>query len=212
MIDNPQYNFGFTAGAAMLNETRAMAEAYLDCGCDWERTKEKVLKENILSKEKVSTAKRYFSLIKERLETLNTAELHAFVNGSVSTQRTLVLLAICKAYSFIYDFINEYVRECFYNLQEKVTHTVFNEFYNEKKYIHPELENVTEKSVYKMRQVLFRILEQTEIIESANDGTIRRPYLPPELEEMIVKDDAKWLAVFLYSNNEISNLKEVYNG
>ena len=212
MIDNPQYNFGFTAGAAMLNETRAMAEAYLGCGCDWERTKEKVLKENILNKEKVSTAKRYFSLIKERLETLNTAELHAFVNGSVSTQRTLVLLAICKAYSFIYDFINEYVRECFYNLQEKVTHTVFNEFYNEKKYIHPELENVTEKSVYKMRQVLFRILEQTEIIESANDGTIRRPYLAPELEEMIVKDDAKWLAVFLYSNNEISNLKEVYNG
>lgn len=212
MIDNTQYNFGFTAGAAMLNETRAIAEAYLDCGYDWERTKEKVLKENILSKEKVSTTKRYFSLIKERLETLNDAELHAFVNGSVSTQRLLVLLAICKAHSFIYDFINEYVRECFYNLQEKVTQPVFNEFYNEKKYIHPELENVTEKSVYKMRQVLFRILEQTEIIESANDGTIRRPYLSPEFEEMIVKDDAKWLAVFLYSNNEISNLKEVYNG
>ena len=28
------YNIGFTAGAAMLNEMRAVAEAFLDCGGD----------------------------------------------------------------------------------------------------------------------------------------------------------------------------------
>jgi predicted transcriptional regulator len=61
-----------------------------------------------------------------------------------------------------------------------------------------------------MRQVLFRILEQTEIIEDAQSGILRRPYLSEKVEQTIVKDDAKWLAIFLYSNNEISNLHELY--
>ncbi len=89
----------------------------------------------------------------------------------------MVLLAICKAYRFIYDFINEIVRDTYFNRYEKISKTSFNEFFNEKKYEHPELEKVTEKSVGKMRQVLFRILEQTELIEDTNSGLIRRPYL-----------------------------------
>jgi hypothetical protein len=99
--------------------------------------------------------------MKQRLEALNDAELHMLVNSTVAVRRLLILLAICKAHAFIYDFITESVRECFYNMHEKVTHASFNEFYNEKKYEHPELEKVTEQTVAKMRQVIFRILEQT---------------------------------------------------
>ena len=102
------------------------------------------------------------------------------------------------------------MRDCFYNQYEKVSHANFNEFYNEKKYEHPELEQVTEQTIAKMRQVIFRILEQTEIIEDAESGILRRPYLSEKLESLIVKDDPKWLAIFLYSNNEISNLNDLY--
>ena len=91
-----------------------------------------------------------------------------------------------------------------------MTNADFNEFFNEKKYEHPELERVTEQTVHKMRQVTFRILEQTELIESAESGELRRPYLTESLERLIVQDDAKWLAIYLYSNNEISNLHDLY--
>lgn len=208
--NNNVYNMAFTAGAAMLSETLAVAEAYLDCGQDWELTREKTIKENLMSKGKLSSNQRYFQLMKQRIEVLNNEEIQMLVHGSVSARRQLILLAICKAYRLIFDFINENVRECFYNFHESISHANFNEFFNEKKYEHPEMEKISELSIYKMRQVIFRILEQTELIESAESGELRRPYLTEELERMIVKDDAKWLAIYLYSNNEISNLHDLY--
>ena len=184
------YNIGFTAGAAMLNEMLAVAEAFLDCDGDWEKTKDKTFKENLME--------------------MNEVELSLLVEGTAAVRRLIVLLAICKAHSFIFDFISENVRECFYNQYEKVTQANFNEFFNEKKYIHPELEAVTDQTVAKMRQVVFRILEQLEVIESVDTGLLQRPYLPEKVERAIVKDDPKLLAAFLYSNNEISNAISLY--
>jgi len=207
---NDIYNISFTAGAAMMNETLAVAEALLECDGDWVRTREKTCKENLMNKGKASSNQRYFLLVKQRLEALNDAELHMLINSTVAVRRLLILLGICKAHAFINDFITEGVRECFYNLQGKVTYASFNEFYNEKKYEHPELEKVTEQTVAKMRQVIFKILEQTGIIESVESGELRRPYLTELLERLIVQDDAKWLAIYLYSNKEISNLHDLY--
>jgi hypothetical protein len=210
MNETTLYNMSFTAGAAMLNETNAVASALLDCNGDWDKTKEITFKENLMQKDKAASNARYFALMKQRLETLNQAELEMLVNSTVAIRRQLVLLAICKAHPFIYDFISENVRDCFYNQYEKVTHANFNEFYNEKKYEHPELEQVSEDTVYKMRQVTFRILEQTELIEDINSGILRRPYLSEAIERLVVQDDPKWLAIYLYSDNEISNLRDLY--
>ena len=204
------YNMSFTAGAAMLNETYAVAQALIDCNGDWDRTKDITFKENLMQKDKATSNARYFALMKQRLETLNQTELEMLVNSTVAVRRQLVLLAICKAHPFIYDFISENVRDCFYNQYEKVAHANFNEFYNEKKYEHPELEQVSEDTVYKMRQVTFRILEQTELIEDINSGIIRRPYLSETIERLVVQDNPKWLAIYLYSDNEISNLRDLY--
>ena len=38
--ENVKYNLTFTAGSAMLNETHAVAEALVECGGDWDKTKE----------------------------------------------------------------------------------------------------------------------------------------------------------------------------
>jgi hypothetical protein len=103
--NNNVYNMAFTAGAAMLSETLAVAEAYLDCGQDWELTREKTIKENLMSKGKLSSNQRYFQLMKQRIEVLNNEEIQMLVHGSVSARRQLILLAICKAYRLIFDFI-----------------------------------------------------------------------------------------------------------
>ena len=149
-------------------------------------------------------------MIKTRIENLNDEGILLLVHSTVAVRRVIVLLAICKAHSLIYDFIAENMRDCFYNFHERVTYANINGFYNDKKYEHRELEHVTELTLNKMRQVIFRILEQTELIESAECGIIKRPYLTEEVERIIVKDNAKWLAIYLYSNNEISNLNDLY--
>lgn len=204
------YNLTFTAGALLMNETCAVAEVYLESGRDWDKTKECAFRENLMRKDKVSTNKRFFSLVKQRIEALNEEELNLLISGSNSIKRLILLLAICKAHSLIFDFLFFNVRDCFFNMNEKVTHANFNEFFNEKKYIHPELESITDLTVNKIRQVVFRILEQAELIDSVDTGILQRPYLPEKLEEVIVKDDPKWLGIYLYSNNEISNIRSIY--
>ena len=200
----------FVAGAAMMNEMYAVANAYLECNGDWELTKEKTFRENLMQKDKLSSNQRYFMLMKQRIEALNESEIYLLVNSTVAVRRAIVLLAICKAHSLICDFISENVRDCFYNFHEKVTYANFNEFYNEKKYIHPELEKVTELTLSKVRQVIFRILEQTELVETAESGIIKRPYLTEEVERMIVKDNTKWIAIDLYYNDAITILNDIY--
>lgn len=204
------YNLSFTAGTLMMNETCAVAEAFLESGHDWESTKERTFKENLMEKEKVSTIKRVFMLVKQRLEALNDDELEQLVHGTAAVRRLILILAICKAHSLVYDFISQNVRECFFNQSEKVTHANFNEFFNEKRYVHSELEAITDNTVAKIRQTIFKMLEQSELIDSVKTGILHRPYLPENLEEIIVKDNPKWLAIYLYSNNEINNARDLY--
>lgn len=200
------YNMSFTAGAAMINETRAVAELYLDSDKNWNMTKERALHENIMQKEKRSSNLRYLALMKQRLEVLNDKEIDLLVNSPVAIQRQIILLAICKAHSFVFDFIREAVRDAYYNQREKISKSTFNEFFREKTVDHLELETVTDKTVDKMRQVIFRILEQCEIIESSETGVLKRPYLSNKIEETIINDNPLLLSAFLYSNNEISSL------
>ena len=210
MSSEQKYNLTFTAGALLMNETCAVAKAYVESGCNWNITRERAFKENLMEKDKVSTNRRFFSLVKQRIETLNEAEIELLVSGNNSIRRLILLLAICKAHVLVFDFIFVNVRECFFNMQEKVTYANFNEFFNEKKYIHSELESITDLTVNKIRQVVFKILEQAELIESVDTGILKRPYLPEKVENVIVKDDPKWLGIFLYSNNEINNARSLY--
>ena len=205
------YNLTFTAGSAMLNETHAVAEAFLQCEGDWNKTKELTFRENLMEKNRLSTNQRVFALMKQRISALNGEELTLLVDGNMAARRQMVLLAICKAHPFIFDFIRENVRESFYSLHEKISHSNFNEFFNEKKYIHTELEQITDLTIAKIRQVIFRILEQTELIESAETGILCRPYLTEQVERVITKDNARWLTIFLYSNTEINSLVSLYS-
>lgn len=209
-MQEEKYRISFTAGTLLMEETCAVAEVFLETGRDWNRTRECALRENLMRKEKVSTNKRLFSLVKQRIEVLNEEEQNLLVAGTNSVRRLLLLLAVCKAHSFIFDFIFINVRECFFSMHEKITHANFNEFFNESKYVHPELEAITDLTLRKIRQVIFRILEQAELIESIDTGILRRPYLPEHIERIIVKDNPKWLGIYLYSNNEINNAISLY--
>lgn len=179
-------------------------------GGNWVVTKDITLRENLMEKNRFSTKQRMFSLMRQRISTLNEEELNILIDGNMAARRQIVLLAICKAHSFIFDFIRNNVREAFYSMREMVTYADFNEFFNEQKFIHPELEAASESTIAKTRQVVFRVMEQTELIESTETGIMRRPYLSELTERVIAKDNPAWLSIYLYSNNEIARLANIY--
>lgn len=164
-----------------------------------------------MEKNRFSTRQRVFSLMRQRISTLNEEELNILIDGNMAARRQIVLLAVCKAHPFIFDFIRDNVREAFYSMRERVTYADFNEFFNDKRFVHPELEAASEATIAKIRQVVFRIMEQTELVESAKSGIIRRPYLSEMTEHAVAKDNPAWLSIYLYSNNEIVLLANTYS-
>ncbi len=70
MSENEIYNLSFTAGAAMLVETHAVAEVLIECDGDWNMVKDRVFAENIIQKNKKSSTVRYCDLIKQRMNVL----------------------------------------------------------------------------------------------------------------------------------------------
>ena len=70
MSENEIYNLSFTAGAAMLVETHAVAEVLIECDGDWNMVKDRVFAENIIQKNKKSSTARYCGLIKQRMNVL----------------------------------------------------------------------------------------------------------------------------------------------
>lgn len=66
-----------------MNETCTVAEVYLETGRNWATTKDRTFKENLMEKEKLSTNKRFFSLVKQRIEALNESELDLLVQWPI---------------------------------------------------------------------------------------------------------------------------------
>lgn len=209
-VEDKKYKLTFTSGTLMVNETCAVATAFIDSGCDWAVTRERTFRDNLLEKDKETTKKKVFSLVKQRISTLSKDELSLLIDGAMTVKRQMALLGVCKVHALIFDFISVNVRNSFFDLQEKITYANFNEFLNEKKYEHTNLDNIADTTASKIRQAVFRILEQSELIESSNSGLLHRPYLSEDVERSIVMDDPKWLAIFLYSNNEINNACKLY--
>jgi hypothetical protein len=85
----------------------------------------------------------------------------------------------------------------------------YSRFINYKNINHPELLTITPETASKVKQVIFKILEQLGIITSAKNGTIIKPMLSAKSIEVIINGDPNLLSGFLYSHEEIKNIKSV---
>ena len=85
-----------------------------------------------------------------------------------------------------------------------MTYRDFDLFFNKKSEWHPELEKLTVTTISKIRQVLFRIMREADIL-LANDE-INRIHLSARLSKTISKNSKADYLVFPLSDAEISRL------
>jgi hypothetical protein len=194
-----KYSMSFTAGGLLCRESAEVAKLYLSL-TNWANVREKVLEDNILQARTQNTAKRIFREISSRLDLLTKEELTILVEGSYQEQVQILWLAICKRYKFIYDFAVEVIREKFLSLGLQVSFEDYDVFFNSKAEWHDELENLTEKTKNKARQVVFKILREAELL--SKDNIITPCILAPRVFESICNDDQLNLSIFLITENE----------
>ncbi len=190
------YRLSFTAGSLLAVETLKVAQLYNTLG-DWDKVLTAELDEKILQKNKLASSKRQFREIRFRLQTLTDECLDYLPRATPNDQNAIILLANLKTYAFIYEFIIEVLRPKLLVYDDILRDSDYFSFFESKANLHPELTELSDSTKGKIRQVLYRILAESGLLDSVKAKNIRRPTLSPKVVELIRQDDPKWLKALL---------------
>jgi hypothetical protein len=198
-----KYNMSFTAGGLFFKEAQEVAEIYFDYK-NWGEVRKQVLADNVLQAKTKASLKRFIQEIIFRLEQLNEDQLALLISGSIHEKKYLLWYAACKRHKFISEFAVEVIREKFLHLNYKVEQRDFDIFFNRKAEWHDELDGLTVTTVKKIRQVLFRIMREADII--LPDDSINTIHISPKLKGTFSKPTAADFSIFPISDVEIKRL------
>jgi len=198
------YILSYTAASLSLNEIETIANLYATTQ-NWDEVKHQVVEENILQKGAISARKREFVELKKRVDILTEAQLTLLSDATSSELKHLAILSCFKVYKFIYDFATEVMRDKMLLFDFQILDSDYESFYDSKSATYENLNTISQKTQNKLKQVMFKIFEQAEFLDSTKTKNIQKPYLSDRLIELIVQDNPKYLCAFLYSNNDINH-------
>ena len=188
-----KYRLSFGTGNAYLNESNLILKKYLE-NKDWRETEKYSIENNILQTNTLSSSKRIFREISLRLKSLSQQEQEFFIRSNYVDQSILMWISICRTYKFIGDFASMIISEKFSSYQLEIEYSDFNYFFEKQQVLHEELRTLKDSTRKKLRQVIFRIMKDLNIISKDKEIT---PLLPSlELKE-VTKSTRKDLKLFL---------------
>lgn len=202
-MSNNRYSMSFTTGSLFHRESAKMAVLYLKLG-DWNLVRDKIIAENLLQARTLNTLKRVCREIISRLRTLSPGELDFFVEGNHQEQGYFLWIAVCRRYRFIADFAVEVLRERHITLKADLTHKDFDVFFNQKSDWHSELDGISPTTRSKLRQILFRILRETDLLTANN--TINAAMLSQRLLEVITQNSNRDVLYFPIFESDIKGM------
>ena len=188
-----KYEFSLTGSSLRVNEMILFATKYINEG----------LLE--FKSDKGTTNKRMVSEFKKRIDNLTVNQQELLLNSNFSNQKQLAFLSACKTYSLLRDFVIEVVREKYLIMDFNLSDTDYISFIRRKEINHDELANLTDQTQAKVKQVIFKILEQAGIINNVRDKEIQLQLLGGSTKKSIIEDNQEWLKVFLLSDMDIQN-------
>lgn len=172
------YALSFTVGGLLAREGTLIAHEQLRLD-DWSATRAHVVSSNLLQARTTSSSLRVARESIQRLLTLSLDELEYLDEASHTERKQILWVAACRRYTFIGEFAEEVVRERFILMNPILQHDEFERFWAGKSLWHPELENVKTSTKEKLRQNLFRMMQQAGLL--SDDGAI----VPAVLSERI---------------------------
>lgn len=200
------YSFAFIGAYSLIHESVTVAELFKK-NHDWDLVGDMVMRGNMLQKVKRATVVRELREIRKRLSTLSEQELNLLVSGDLAQTKAILLIGVAKTYLFIKDFVVEVLRNKYLSQEFMLFESDYQRFIDSKSVIHPELDELTDKSKHKIRLVILQILTQLGLLSNKNERTITGQRLDRSVVTAIVQDDPALLRVFLYSDNDIESMK-----
>lgn len=195
----------FTTGSLLCLESVKLAGLFVELN-DWNAVRNKVLSENLIQARTQNTLERVCREVISRLKTLSPLEIEFLIKGSFQEQGYLLWVAVCRRYKFIADFAVEIVRERFISLKADLNHEDFDSFFNRKSEWHSELDEIKPATRNKLRQVLFKMLRDAELLTA--DNKINAAMVSPRLAEVIFLNTPQELYIFPMFESDLKGFKE----
>ena len=195
-----RYRLSFTTGGLFVQEAPLVAERYLALR-DWSQTRYQVRNDNLLQVRTAAAALRISKELVSRLELLELTELEELVHGSLRDRGFLLWVAACRRYAIIHDFAVEVLRE-HYLLRRHISFKDYDAFYNSKALWHTELDEIATSTQHKLRQNLFRMLRDADLI--SDQQHIQAAMLSPRVAQLLARRGRDELLVFPASDNDMN--------
>lgn len=196
------YAFSFLSGALYLPESVAVAELLRVHG-DWQEAARRVAEDNHLRKRTTASRTRVLREIRYRLQQFTHKELDFFCAADSRDQRQLLFIAICQRFRIIREFVEEVLRPKALALDNQLYPADFARFFDRKGADAPEIDQLTDKSRAKVKQVLIRMLAEAGLLDSTGSQRLQRPVPSRALARLMAETDAGRLRFLLLSDADI---------
>ena len=196
-----RYCLSFTAVGLRPDLAAVIAGVYLEEG-DWDRTKSAVLERNALQARSASSGKRLELELRQRLQQLQTAQLELLAKGTSDERSAMAWLAVLKRIPIAQELTRELLADKLSGLDPVLRRSDMAAFYEACEREHPELSALAPSSQQKVRSALLQMIRDAGLLAGKSGkggtlGTVQRPLLSPQVQELVVHDDPSLLEGFL---------------
>lgn len=193
-----RYALSFTTGGLLARESTLIAQEQLRLD-DWAATRAHVVSGNVLQARTMSSSIRLVRESTQRLSALAFRELEYLVEASPTERRHIMWVAACRRYRFIGEFAEEVLRERFLLMNPTLHRDDFERFWAGKSLWHPELDDVKRSSKEKLRQNLFRMMQEADLL--TEDGAIVPAVLSQRIGDILDRRVPSEVRFFPTSNS-----------
>ena len=202
------YRLSFTGASFLLSESIELAKLCMQLGSCTEAV-ERSLESDSETRSK-SSIKRENREIALRLQTLSPELLERLTCAAHDETKIILLYAILRTYPIIKRFSLQVLAEKVAILDTRLQPSEIHAFFRTEEELHPALEEKSEKTKQKLKQVMLRILVDADMLSSTKEKVIIKPYIDEGLAGMILKEsDESYLRALLQSESDIANIKGV---
>lgn len=179
------YRLSFTTASLALVESVRLAALLVGHG--WAATRQLVATQDVLQKGKQRTSNRLAVELLVRLALLPPAILEALPALDTGAQRQLLFAGICLSYPFIAEFVLEVVALKVQRRSLQLYESDYRSYVAQKRELHPELNRITETTEKKLRQVLFKVLEQVGLLQSTRSRELQPLLLHSQVRRLLAQ-------------------------
>ena len=188
-----KYKMSFSTGGLLVNESVEVAKLH-EPGENWTETLERALSDRTMSLPKHVSIRRSLREITNRLRMLSGDDLDFLIYSDRQDQVAILWVAVCRAYRFIREFQSEVIRERFLSGKADLPLETFDRFFEEVAEWHEEISKISEATRLKLRQILFRMLREADIITGAYE--IQPPLLSIKFTDYLASHNKEEVGFF----------------